>query len=751
MHQVVEDCRKGTISVADVAAPGCRSGSVLVHTRASLISAGTEGAALRFGKQNLLQKARSRPDLVKQVVEKVRSNGLRATYDVMQARLDVPLALGYSSSGEVLEAGSGVEGLKAGHRVACAGGGYAAHAEVVLVPKNLVVPLPDNVAYEDASFATVGAVALQGLRVADVRVGESVCVLGLGLIGLLTVQLLKAAGCRVLGTDLNPARVALARELGADEAYPLDNSALVEAIAQFTHGRGADAVLITAATKSSEPVILAGELSRLKGRVVAVGDVGMEVPRRSYYEKELDLRVSRSYGPGRYDPNYEEKGIDYPYAYVPFTQQRNMETFLQLVGEGKVTPGRLITHRFPIDEAEQAYALIQGETKEPYLGVVFGYPEQPDLRRKIPTAAATPVQATGEGTVRVGMIGAGNYARLMLLPRLKELEGFQLAGACSARGVSGWDAAKRFGFEYSTTETDAIFQDSSIDLVVIATRHGTHAPLAEAALKAGKHVFLEKPLATNEAELRRVMDVAARANRHLMVGFNRRFAPLIQQAKARLSQHPQPLAMIYRVNAGALPASHWTQDAEEGGGRIVGEVCHFVDLLQFLCGAAPVSVFAAAASGDAGGDAPEDTVSITIRFADGSVGNIHYFANGDKAVPKEYLEVYGGGRTFILDDFRAARFAEGGKISTWKSTGQDKGQSGELQALVTALRTGTPTPIPLDDAVFTTLTTFRILDSLRLGQEVNIGWEHEAAPSDAESLPLSAALSTGPLVELTSS
>jgi predicted dehydrogenase/threonine dehydrogenase-like Zn-dependent dehydrogenase len=716
---------------------------VLVHTRASLISAGTEGAALRFGKQSLLQKARSRPDLVKQVVEKVRSQGLRATYDVMQARLDAPLALGYSSAGEVLEAGAGVPGLKAGCRVACAGGGYASHAEVVGVPKNLVVAMPDAVSYEDASFATVGAVALQGLRVADVRVGERVFVIGLGLIGLLTVQLLKAAGCVVLGTDLNPARVALARELGADEAYPLDAGALVEAVAQFTRGRGADAVLITAATKSNEPVELAGETCRLNGRVIAVGDVRMDVPRRSYYEKELDLRVSRSYGPGRYDPSYEEKGIDYPYAYVPFTQQRNMETFLQLVAEGKVTPGRLITHRYPIEEAEQAYALIQGEVKEPYLGVIFSYPAQPDLRRKVETAATGAVQALAENEVRVGVIGAGNYARLMLLPRLKGMTDVRLVGAATARGANAWDAAKRFGFEYSTTETEAIFRDDRIHLVVIATRHGTHAALAEEALRAGKHVFVEKPLATTEEDLRRVVAAARRADRHLMVGFNRRFAPLIQQARTKLRDHAQPLAMLYRVNAGALPASHWTQDAEEGGGRIVGEVCHFVDLLQHLCGAAPVSVFAAGTAGAGGADAPEDVVAITIRFADGSIGTIQYFANGDKAIPKEYLEVYGDGRTFILDDFRSGRFAEAGKVATWKSPGQDKGQSGELQALVAAIRSGGATPIPLDDAVFTTLTTFRILDSLRLGCEVNVGWELASENAEGASLPLDDSLSPG--------
>jgi predicted dehydrogenase/threonine dehydrogenase-like Zn-dependent dehydrogenase len=721
MRQVIENSRNGAITIPEVAAPSCRAGTMIVENRASLINPGTEAAMIRFGQKGLLQKAQSRPDLVKQVIRKMQADGLIATYKAVQDRLDVPTPLGYSSAGQILEVGASVEGLKPGDRVACAGAGYASHAELVAVPKNLVVRIPEAVPFEAAAFATTGAIALQGLRVGDVRVGERVVVVGLGLIGLLTVQLLKAAGCLVLGTDPNPARVDLARQLGANEACPLDPDRIVEAVDGFTCGRGADTVIITAATDSSQPVEVAGEISRLKGRVVVVGQVGMDVPRRTFYHKELELRFSMSYGPGRYDPNYEEKGIDYPYAYVPFTEQRNMETFLQLVAEGRVTPERLITHRFPVAEAQRAYALIKGEVKEIYLGVLLTYPEQADRRRTIPMAPAVPA-AGPEPAIRLAMIGAGLYARSMLLPKIKALKDVQLVGVSTTRGPSADASARKFGFEFASTDVREILDDPRINLVAITTRHDSHARLAQAALEAGKHVLVEKPMATNEADLLALVRAAGRSGRHLQVGFNRRFAPLVQRAKEEFRDRAQPLAMSYRVNAGALPSGHWHQDTDEGGGRIIGEGCHFIDLMQYLCGADPVSVFATSISGNVGAIPAHDVVTVTIRFADGSIGTLHYFANGDKSVPKEYLEVYGGGRTFILDDFRRARFAEGGRVARWKRSAQDKGQAGEVRELVEAIRANGPTPVPLREAVLTTLTTFRTLDSLRSGAEVPVGW-----------------------------
>ena len=730
MKQVVENSRTGALSIPDVAAPACRAGGVVVENRASLISAGTEAAMIKFGQKSLLQKARSRPDLVKQVIRKVQADGLLATYKAVQDRLDVPTPLGYSCAGMVLEVGPSVDGVRPGDHVACAGFNYASHAELISVPKNLIARVPEGVSSEDAAFATTGAIALQGLRVGDVRMGERVVVIGLGLIGLLTVQLLKAAGCLVLGTDPNPARVAQAVELGADEAYPLSEDAVVEAVDAFTKGRGADAVIVTAATESSQPVELAGEISRHKGRVVVVGQVGMDVPRRTFYHKELELRLSMSYGPGRYDPSYEERGIDYPYAYVPFTEQRNLETFLELVAQGRVTPSRLVTHRYPVAEAERAYALIKGEVKEPYLGVMLTYSDRADSRRTVPTVPANPEPIGGQEAIGLGLVGAGLYARSMLLPKLKALPDVRFVGVSTTKGVSAGDAAQRFGFGFASTDTEAIFGSPEVNLVIIATRHDSHARLATAALKAGKHVFVEKPLATNEADLLALIRAAEDSGRHLQVGFNRRFAPLIQKAKAKFQGHAQPLSMLYRVNAGALPASHWHQDGDEGGGRIVGEGCHFLDLMQFLCGSDPVSVYAASASGDVGAIPAHDIATITVRFEDGSIGTLHYFANGNKALPKEYLEVHGGGKSFILDDFRTARYAEGGRAVRWKLAGQDKGQANEVDALIRSVRSGSAPPVPLREAVLTTLTTFRALDSLRAGLEIKVGWR-DAAESDA--------------------
>ncbi|HHW40494.1 MAG TPA: Gfo/Idh/MocA family oxidoreductase [Syntrophomonadaceae bacterium] len=722
MKQITQDYRHGKLYVDEVPVPLLKDKGAIVRTRCSVVSAGTERSMLEFASQGLVGKARSRPDLVKQVIRKVKSDGLIAAYRASMSRLDVPLPLGYSSAGEIVEVGASVPSFKVGDRVACAGGGYASHAELVYVPKNLMVKIPEGVSYEDAAFATVGAIALQGVRVADIRLGERVVVIGLGLLGLLTVQILKAAGCMVLGTDLNPDRVKLALDLSADSAIVTEPDVLAESVAAFTSGRGADAVIITAATKSNAPTELAGEISRLKGRVVAVGDVGMNIPRRTYYQKELEYRISMSYGPGRYDPNYEEKGIDYPYAYVPFTEQRNLETFLQLVKEGRVTPGRLVTHRFSIHEAEEAYEMIRsGEGG--YLGVVFTYPEDSPIRRRVDLKVEEG-RSTPENSVKLGMIGAGNYAKLMLLPYLSRMKEVEFVGVSTSTGISGKHAARKYGFRFCTTDNEEIFRDKDINAVVIATRHNLHADLTVRALASGKHVFVEKPLATGEAELSRLVEAVRNSDRILMMGFNRRFAPLAVEAKRFFAGRAGPLSMIYRVNAGAVPPDHWTQDPEEGGGRIVGEVCHFVDLLQFLCGARPETVYAAAAGREEGA-LPEDNLSVTIRFEDGSVGTIAYFSTGDRAIPKEYVEIYGEGKTFILEDFRRARFASGGNVRVLRGGGQDKGQKAELQAFVQAVLGKRPAPIPFEELVYTTLATFRIMDSLKERCEVPVGWTRD--------------------------
>lgn len=530
MKQIVQSISGGKIRVEDVTVSALRDTGVLVRTHCLVVSTGTERAVVEFASKGLIGKATLRPDLVKQVIRKVKAEGLVSACKASMARLDVPLALGYSSAGEIIELGAAVTGFAVGDRVACAGGGYASHAEIVYVPRNLMVKIPDEVSDEDAAFATMGAIAIQGVRVADLKLGEKVVVIGLGLLGLLTVQIVKAAGCMVLGTDLNPERVKLSLELGADAAVTTEPEALREAVLAFTAGRGADAVIITAATKSNTPTELAGEVSRLKGRVVAVGDVGMNIPRRVYYPKELEYRISMSYGPGRYDPNYEEKGIDYPYAYVPFTEQRNMETFLQLVKEGKVTPSRLITHRFPIHEAEKAYEMIKTGESGNYLGVVFTYPEDAPVKRRVGVNVGKR-KCVPESSIRRVVIGAGNYAKLMLLPNLSRMKDVELCGVSTSTGISGKHVAEKYGFRFCTTDNEEIFKDKNINAVVIATRHNLHADLAIRALASGKHVFVEKPLATNEDELARLVEAVQNTEKLITLGFNRRFAPLVVEAK----------------------------------------------------------------------------------------------------------------------------------------------------------------------------------------------------------------------------
>jgi NADPH:quinone reductase-like Zn-dependent oxidoreductase len=598
LKQLEQNYRTGELKVTEVPVPCASDGSVLVATRVSLISSGTERQLVELAKASLAGKALARPDLVQQMVRKARCEGLVPTLAKALAKLDTPIPLGYSLSGVVLEAGRRVTGLESGDRVACAGAGYANHAEVNAIPKNLCVRVPEGVDDEEASFVTVGAIALQGVRLMAPTLGERVVVLGLGLIGQLTVQLLKANGCRVLGFDPEPLRAALARDLGADLS--------------FTGRYGADAVIVTASTPSSEPVNTAAEISRMKGRVVVVGSVGMNIERDAFYKRELDLRVAMSYGPGRHDPAYEVAGHDYPFAYVRWTEQRNMQAFLELVADRRVTPKAVVTHRFPIGEAERAYALIG--SGEPHLAVLLTYPANgaPAIKRRIVLAPPANVQAR-EGVTRVGFVGCGNYAKSVLLPALKKVGGISLAGVATSTAISARHAAERHGFAYAATDASEVIADSGADTVFIATRHNSHARYIVAALEAGKHVFCEKPLALDREELESVLAAAERAPGRLAVGFNRRFAPLMRQAKAALQARSSSLVMLYRINAGAVARDSWLVGAE-GGGRIIGEACHFVDALTYLCGAHPVEVQAVAAS------AHPDAVSILVRFADGSTG-----------------------------------------------------------------------------------------------------------------------------------
>jgi polar amino acid transport system substrate-binding protein len=719
MKQILQDSKTGEVKVMDVPAPVAQRGRVLVRAAASLISAGTERMAVDAGRKSLLGKARENPDKVKEVIQRARSEGVISTVNAVLTRLGSSTALGYSAAGICVGAGADVTEFRAGDRVACAGVGFASHAEVLSVPVNLCVRLPDGASVEAGAFGTLGAIALQGVRLAEPTLGESVVVIGLGLLGQLTVQLLKANGCRVFGLDLDPQKVELARELGADRAM-LNTEDAKRAVMEWSRGRGADAVLITAATPSNEPIKLAGEISRLKGRVVAVGLVGLDVPRDLYFKRELTLRISMSYGPGRYDPEYEERGHDYPFAYVRWTEGRNIEAFLDLVAGGRVNVERLITHRFPIEEGERAYQLIAGVVKEPYLGVVLRYDTERELERPVEIPATTRERPLAPAkSVRLGLIGAGAYAKAMLLPNLKA-SGVEFQSIATASGVTARDIGAKYGFRRTVSSADDVIGDADVNLVVIATRHDLHAELARRSLETGRHTFVEKPLALDDEELESVMETAARSPAQLIVGYNRRFSPHARAAHEFFKDRTAPLSIAYRVNAGRIPREHWLQDPREGGGRIIGEVCHFIDLMQFLTGAPVVRVYAEAITGRNRQIVEEDSVFITLRFADGSNGSIAYLAEGDKALPKERVEVFGEGQVFVIDDFRSAAMYRDGREETMKARAQDKGQANEIRAVCTVVLEGVPAPITLADLANTSRATFRIRESLRTGQALEV-------------------------------
>ena len=611
-----------------------------------------------------------------------------------------------------------MQGFTVGDRVACAGAGHAVHAELAVVPRNLIYKIPDNVDFESASFATLGAIALQGFRLAQPRIGERVAIIGLGLLGLLSVGIARSAGCEVFGIDLDPKRVALGKEFGATTCLRKDAEAAGSA---FTQGKGFDVVLICADTKSNDPVALAGALAREHGQVVAVGAVGMDIPRKVYYTKELSFHVSRSYGPGRYDPAYEEKGQDYPFAYVRWTEGRNIEAILSMLGKGDLNVAPIITHRFDIQNAPQAYDLITGKIDEPFLGVVLTYPEaetQKPAPRIYPNEYKPGTAPTAE--TGAGVLGAGIYAKATFLPAAKSVGGIPLIGIASASGLNARHAAKKFGFQYATADENEILNAEGISHVAILTRHNDHARQVITALNHGKQVYCEKPLALNAAQLDEIETALQAENAPmLMVGFNRRFAPLAVELKKFIAVSNEPLAMHYRVNAGFLPDTHWLHDPEIGGGRIIGEGCHFIDFLTFLVGAPPCTVSMTALPD--GGRYHQDNAILTLTYPDGSIGTIHYLANGDKAFPKEQVDVFTAGRVAVLDDFRQLEMVHNGRRNVLRSRfKQDKGHAASWQAFLTATRDGKPAPISYKDLWGVTLASFAALDSLKTGQTVDL-------------------------------
>jgi predicted dehydrogenase/threonine dehydrogenase-like Zn-dependent dehydrogenase len=706
MKQIVQETGTGSIRLADVPAPLLRPGGVLVRTRHSVISVGTERMKLDFGRKSLLGKARERPDQVRTVLETAKREGLASTYRKVRSRLDALSGLGYSLAGVVEEVGAGVTSLGVGDVVACAGAAYANHAERVWVPENLAVRVPDGVSTEAAAFATIGAIALHGVRQAEVRLGETVAVIGLGIIGQLTVQLLRAAGARTIAVDVDARRVALAQEHGASGML---RSGDVEGhVRVATNGIGVDAVIITAATSSDDPIRLSGRITRDRGRVVVVGAVPMDVPRSPYYEKEIELRISRSYGPGRYDPSYEEQGNDYPIGYVRWTERRNLEEFVRLVGTGAVRLDELITHRYTFDEAERAYEQLTAPDAAA-LGVVLEYPAQPQPEPKriaLGTGARRVQDVPG-----IGLIGAGSFATGTLLPLLARLP-VTLQGVTTAGGVSARDAGEKFGFRYLAASPDELFADAGVNAVVIATRHADHADLVERALRAGKAVFVEKPLAIDEPSLEAVVRAAADGP-PLLVGFNRRFAPATDFIRQRLAGTPGTRVVHIRVNAGDVPADSWVHDPAVGGGRLVGEGCHFIDLAAALVGAPIVTVQAVGVRGADPAAALQDNLHVTLSFADGSIASITYTSKGAPRSGKERVEVFAGGRTAIIDDFRRAEFWHS-KQESWKGR-QDKGHAAELGAFIDALRTGGASPIPLHELMNSSLATLRAARALASG------------------------------------
>jgi predicted dehydrogenase/threonine dehydrogenase-like Zn-dependent dehydrogenase len=713
MKQLLQNMKTGKTSVEEIPVPAPRSGQALVRVAASLVSAGTERMLVEFSEKSLLGKARSRPDLVKQVLDKMRREGVVVTIGAAFNRLDQPMPLGYSSAGTIFALGEGMESFKVGQRVACAGGGYAVHAEYNVIPRNLLTPLPDSVDFESAAFTTLGAIALHGFRLAGPQIGENVAIIGMGLLGLLAGQIALAAGCRVLGIDVNPQRVDLAVSLGIQTVL---RHQAVDSAQAFTSNRGFDRVIICADTPSNDPVELAAVIARDRACVVATGAVGLNFPRKTYYEKELNFINSRSYGPGRYDPSYEENSKDYPIGYVRWTEGRNFEAVLDLMASHKLRITPMISHRFPIEKAAEAYEIITGKKKEPFLGVVITYPQEVShgdaARSSVPMTRVAVSSASVSGdTVKLGVLGAGLFANATLLPVLKKVTGLELVGIASAGGLHARYSGEKFGFRYATSNDDEILNDPAINTVAILTRHDTHAGLVVRALQAGKHVFVEKPLAVTEEQLDEITQVLGAEHQALItVGFNRRFAPLAQLLQTFLANRSEALFMHYRINAGYIAANHWTQDPAQGGGRIIGEGCHFMDFLTFLAGNAPVSVTATALPDN--GKYREDNVSMTFSFPDGSLGVVDYLANGDKSFPKERLEVFCGGRIAVLEDFRSLETVRNGHRTMVRKE-QDKGWKDEWVAFVNAIRTGGQPPIPYEQLVGVTRATFAAVESLR--------------------------------------
>ena len=746
MQQIVQKLKTGRMRIIEAPLPSLQAGCLLVRSHYSLISAGTETSTVKTARKGYIGKAKERPEQVKQIVDVLKSQGPVQTYRAVMKKLDSYSPLGYSCAGEVIAVESDVVGLGVGDLVAC-GGLTASHAEVVAVPKNLCVKLKSDADLKQAAYNTLGAIALQGVRQAELRLGESCAIIGLGLLGQITGLLLRAAGVRVIGVDINPAMVTLAAKHSVDLALMRNTAGIKERILGLTGGLGCDSVIITAATDSLDPINFAGAIARKRGTIVVVGVVPAGFDREPhFYKKELQVRMSCSYGPGRYDSIYEDKGVDYPPAYVRWTENRNMQAFQDLIYTKKIDVSYLTTHTFELDKAPAAYDMMVAKS-EPFIGILIEYDATKEINRyksKVELKGELSAISYQPSAVNIGFIGAGSYAQGNLLPNIPKNSAVSLKGVLTSSGTSSRSVAERFGFEFCTSDEKDLIHNEDVNTIFIATRHDTHAEYVMKALEAGKHVFVEKPLCLTEKELGQIVELMSghrpansissdadepmnestnqlfdttETNRPiLMVGYNRRFSPLTQTIKKAFGEGP--MAMIYRVNAGIIPADSWIQDREIGGGRIIGEVCHFVDYLAYVNGSLPESVFASTMRDPKG---LEDVVNISLRFKNGSIGTICYFSNGDKALPKELVEIYANGSTAVLKDFRALTIYDQGKKKEKKLLFQDKGQKNEVVRFVDAVLNGKGEVIPFQDLYTASLTTFKIIESIRTGSCLKIG------------------------------
>jgi len=723
MKILAQNCKTGELQMLEVPIPSAKKGTLLVETKTSLVSIGTEKAMIDVAKKSLLGKALARPDWVKQVIDKVKTEGIMEAWRQSMARLDTPVPLGYSCAGIVVEANTEEGDFRVGDRVACAGSGYASHAEFNVVPSNLCVKIPQNVSFENASYVALGGIAMEAVRLTRPELGYKVGVIGLGLLGQLAVQILKAAGCHVFGVDISKEKCDLALKSRAECVALIGKDDPLSLSKTFTSGEGLDGVIIFASTKSNEPLIQAAQMCREKGRIIAGGLIGLDIPRELFYEKELDFAVSRAWGPGMYDPDHEERNIKYPFPYVRWTAQRNMEEFLKMLSLGTVRTSHLTTHIFPFEEALKAYELIL-RGKEIAIGVVLKYPEKSISKVSIvkhhyqTLELKTNAKKLTTDTIGVGLIGAGLYAKGTLLPALKKIKGISFEGVATASGLSGGHISSKFGFKYCTTDYKELLADPKIHLIFILTRHNSHAKFVCDALKAGKAVFVEKPLCINKEELRQIIEIySSLTSPFLMVGFNRRFSPTTKKCIDFIGQTRGASVVQIRCNAGYIPPESWVHKKDEGGGRVIGEVCHFVDLAQAITGALPKRVFAACV------DEPQglrDNLAISIQMDNSSVANITYTSSGDKSFPRERVEVFSGGCVCAIDNFKDILLVSNGKKKKKRSLEVDRGHVEELKTTIEALKKGKPSPIDFRSIVATTVTTFAIEDSITTGKAIEI-------------------------------